>query len=141
MKLCFHHQPIDVDVSSGTEHARHQWHELAMGYNVTELAVINHTSEPYLPLNDSLPVTEYPDIESFIQEHATKRNQVVFVEQGDFTLCHKYPFRDDQWIVVGGSAGLPLNVANVQYVSLAASTALYPREAAAIALDSANWRR
>lgn len=128
-KVCFYYQAFDRDVSSGTVHALYQWHELCFGLGVSELAVINQTDDPIVPINESLPVSEFDTLESFCDLNPNH----LFVEVGgpDHREVH---VPEDTWLVFGGAAGLPR-----ADLSLPINTALYPREAAAIVLEN-QWR-
>lgn len=129
MKLCIHFEEFDRDVSSGTDHALHQWHELCLAFGVTELAVVNLSGEPVHAINDSLPVVEFETLDAFCEAHPKN----YFLEQGGPDhIGVKIP--DDGWLVIGASYGLPRSD-----LSIPVTAALYPREAAAIVLE-AQWR-
>lgn len=137
MKVCFYHQDRDVDVSSGTEHARHQWHETCMSFGVTELAVINETDTPYKPVNDSLPVTEYATIDDFME---ATQGEYYFIEQGDYPSHREITSPNGHWVCIGGTQGLPRDLTSdadhdIEYFTINAEAILYPREAAVIILE------
>jgi len=132
MKICFFHQPFDVDVSSGTDHARHQWHELASAFGVTKMAVINETYDEFSPVNSTIKVHKYNNLSSFL-----KRKMCIFVEQGDYPNHRSVRIPADHWIVFGGAQGLPRNL-DGKYITIPTKTALYPRQAAAIILEN-QW--
>ena len=132
MKICIFHQPFDIDVSSGTDHARHQWHELVCAFGVTEMAVINQTKDEFGPVNDRVRVTEYRSLNAFFLG-----KRCVFVEQGPFPDHRGVRVPADHWIVFGGAQGLPLNL-DGQYMTIPTRTSLYPRQAAAIILEN-QW--
>ncbi len=130
MKLCIHHQPFDVDVSSGTNHAAHQWHELCAAFGVTELAVVNETGEPFPAINDSVLVREITGVDQLSGER-------VFLEVGPHPSVDGADI-GDAWLVIGGAAG---NFEMGRYLTIPVETSLYPREAAAIALwELSKWR-
>lgn len=137
MKVCFYHQDRDVDVSSGTDHARHQWHETCMAFGVTELAVINETETAYTAVNDSLPVTEYPTFQAFLD---ATNGEYYFIESGEYPSHRQIDTPNDHWVCIGGTGGLPEGLTgdaqhNIEYFSIKAETILYPREAAVIILE------
>lgn len=129
MKLCFYHQPFDVDVSSGTEHAMSQWSELCMAMGVTEVAVIDETDDNVHLFPDEITVTEYSSLEQFEEMN----ENLIYVEHGG-KHYKEYDYNDDSWLVIGGSKGLPK--ADVQ---IPTKVALYPREAAAIVLSEVKY--
>lgn len=123
LRLCIHHEDFDKDVSSGNAHAAHQWHELCIAFGVTDLAVINKTGEAFPKVNDSVSVFEIEDVSQL-------KGGVVFLEQGDHSSVVGADISGD-WLVIGGAAG---NRQNGEYLTIPIANALYPREAAAIAL-------
>ena len=135
MKLCFHHELFDDDVSSGTIHALYQWFELCHAFDVCEVAIINLSGDE-IPLIDSLmQVNEFPDLEKFIDFTNRHGDRLTYVEMGGPNFkC--YDFSCTDWLIIGGVKGL-----QVSDVSLPSTrVALYPREAAAIVLAEALWQ-
>lgn len=126
MKVCFHHELFDVDVSSGTIHALYQWFELLQAFDVTECAIINKTGDALPTISSDMKVTEYATIEAFIKANRAAK---TFVEKGGKDY-KSFDFSKTKWLVFGGTSGLPK--AHVQIETGTAS--LYPREAAAIIL-------
>jgi len=161
MKLCFHFQQFDIDISSGTLHARHMWHELASGYGINEMAVINETGEKFESVTEDMTVKEYPTLNRFIKAELTsKQVKMVFLESPNrnlgpgasqrdiriakrnakkFKHCKGYKMTAVDWLVIGGTGGLPTNRRDVDYVNLSAASSLYPREAAAVVLELSTW--
>jgi tRNA(Leu) C34 or U34 (ribose-2'-O)-methylase TrmL len=137
MKLCFYHQPFDVDVSSGTVHARHQWHELAHAFGVTEMAVVNQTTDRFSSVNESIKISEYNSLTDFIQSKKHLHANCVFVEQGPYPDHRTRVIDPDTWIVFGGTQGLPPNPLG-DTITIKTKAALYPRQAAAIILEN-QW--
>ena len=131
MKVCFHHQDFDVDVSSGTSHALYQWHVLFYAFGVDEVAVINHTDDP-LPYMGEIVATSYETLEDFVA--ACDGATLTFVEEGGSDF-RNFDFSETDWLVFGGTGGLPRSD-----VGIDTKVALYPREAAAIILAGASWQ-
>lgn len=128
VKLCFHHEPFDRDVSSGTIHALYQWFELFHAFGVTECAIINLSGDT-LPLIDSnMTVTEYASLDDF--ENSTSGNK-VYLEHGGADY-HSFDHTNTDWLVTGGTGGLPRADIGID----TGTVALYPREATAIVLAS-----
>ena len=133
MKLCFYHQKFDIDVSSGTEHALSQWHELAMAFGVTEIAIINETDDEIKQINEDITITQYPSLEEFLDDNSN----FIFVEM-DGENHHQHNIDNDAWYVFGGYQGIPTNLE--PRIKIDTKVALYPREAAAIILENI-WRQ
>lgn len=127
-KVCFHFTDFDRDVSSGTSHSVHQWHELFMAFGVTEVAVINETTESYPKVSEQVEVTEYSSLEDFI----SKNDNLVFVEQGASTHYKNYDYPKDCWLVFGAEKTLPK--ADIM-IPTKGGNSLYSREAVAIILS------
>lgn len=126
MKVCFHHQPFDVDVSSGTIHALYQWFELFHAFDVTECAVINESGDVLPNIDSDMKVREYRSLSAFL---SGADGRVAYVEMGG--ASHKeYDFSHTDWLLFGGTNGLPLFDVGIE----TGNVALYPREAAAIIL-------
>lgn len=126
MKVCFHHDYFDVDVSSGTIHSMYQWFDLLHAFGVFECAIINNTDDDIPTINSDMTVTEYSRLDDFLSLHGN----VVFVEQGG-SPYRDYDFGDTEWLVFGGTAGLPRADVGIETLG---NRALYPRSAAAIIL-------
>ncbi len=129
MKVCFHYEDFDRDVSSGTSHSIHQWHELLYAFGVTEVAVINSKRNKIKAVNDSVKMTNYKSLDDFLAVN----DNVCFVEQGGEDY-RDFDFSKYEWLILGGCSGLPRSD-----VSLPTPVALYPREAAAIILARVKW--
>ena len=69
MKVCFHFENFDADVSSGTMHSMQQWYELLLAFNVEEVAVVNLTdfNIPYISSDTTTHV--YPSLEAFLADN------------------------------------------------------------------------
>jgi len=131
MKVCFYHQNFDIDVSSGTNHSKHQWHELCYAFGVTECAVINETKDDYKSVNDSIKIKNYKSLNQFLKREKGKK---FFVEVGDHKSHRKAKIGKDDWVIIGGTSGIPDGL-DGEYITIEnAKTVLYPREAAAIVL-------
>lgn len=129
MRVCIHHEAFDRDVSSGNDHAAHQWHELCSAFGVTHLAVINESGEPFLQINDSVEVTEITSLDDL-------DGPMVGFEVGNFPNHRGTQFNDDCWLVFGGAIGIPTGM---RTYTIPTPVALYPREAAAIVLEN-QWQ-
>ena len=128
MKLCFYHQDFDLDVSSGTEHAISQWHELAMAFGVKEIAIINETNDEIPCLNENIDIKEYKSLDEFILNN----ENIIFVEMDG--VSHRECKLDiDAWYIFGGYKGIPIDLQ--PRIKINTPVALYPREAAAIILE------
>lgn len=131
MRLAFHHEDFDSDVSSGTIHAAHQWHELCAAFNVERVAVI--TGLEYPIVDAGRPLVTYGSLEDFL---SSEDGPFVFVER-DGEPYRDYVYPDNCWLVVGGVSGLPRADVSIN----TGSVSLYPREAAAIVLaEAARWQ-
>ena len=126
MKVCFHHQPFDVDVSSGTIHAFYQWFELFHAFDIDECAIINSSGDRPPVIDSHMVIAEYKSLGDFLNH---ERGEVAFVEKGGDDY-RDYDFRGVDWLVFGGTQGLPAADVGI----LTNDVALYPREAAAIVL-------
>jgi hypothetical protein len=129
MRVCFHHQDFDVDVSSGTSHALYQWFELLQAFGIKECAIINQTDD-VIPVIGDMLVHEYRTIDDFMAAHP----DVVMADTGGKSH-REFDFTDVDWIVFGGTHGLPRADVGIS------SGALYPREAAAIIISEASWQQ
>jgi len=118
-----------VDVSSGTIHAAHQWHELLLGFGVTGAYVVNTSGAEFPQVNDSLVFHEVEDL-------AQVPGPIVGIEQGDHPNHRGVSFPDDCCIAIGGAYGLS---GLDEYFTIPTPAALYPREAAAIVLEE-QWQ-
>lgn len=131
MRLAFHFEPFDVDVSSGTIHAAHQWHELLMAFGIAEAFVVNTSGMEFPQVNDSLVFHEVESVESI-------PGPLIVIEQGNNPNHRGYIFPDDATICIGGAYGVPMGL-NAEYLSIPTPAALYSREAAAIVLEE-QWQ-
>lgn len=137
MRLCIWHQNFDADISSGTLHSTHMWHETCAAFGVTHLAVINESEHKFSPPSRAYEFESFSTFEAFKTVHAAEG--MVYVELGDFPNHREVLISDTNWLIVGGTAGLPLGEPGVQYVTIPTQTILYPREAAAIVLEN-QWQ-
>lgn len=130
MKLCIWHEPLDVDVSSGTDHARYQWHELANAFGITEVYVVNTTDSKFNSVNRSVSFLEISSLDEI-------NESLIAIEQGEYPNHRDHRFPEDCCIVIGGAMGV-LGL-NADYYTIPTPVALYPREAAAIVLEN-QWQ-
>ena len=132
MKIAFHHEPFDIDVSSGTIHAAYQWYELLNGFGITEAAVIGDDTEDFSKTGSDITIHRFATLDEFTANLGTN---MAFVEHGGQDFREANYFNTD-WLVFGGTSGLPradISLPTNKGISL------YPREAAAIVLARALW--
>ena len=132
MKICFHHEDFDRDVSSGTIHSLHQWVELSTAFSVTQCAVINLSSEHIPAMGGPVEVFEFSSIDDFL---ANTDGTKTFVDIGG-TNFHGADLSAIDWLVFGGTHGLPKADLSID----TGSVALYPRLAAAIIMEAVSWQ-
>lgn len=103
-----------------------------MAFEVSELAVVNCTDHEIIRVNDSLNVTEYRNLDDFMELFGS---DAVFVEQGDFKNHRDYVASSHEWMVIGPSVGLPYHS---KTITIPTPVSLYPQQAAAIILEN-QW--
>ena len=129
MKLCFHHQDFDIDVSSGTVHALYQWFELLLAFGISECAIVNTTSEKIPLISSDILVHEFNSFSDF--EIAFGNEKFLYVEKGGPDYRSMGNFSSYDWILIGGVEGFEHSDAEIP----TGNSSLYPREAAAIILS------
>ncbi len=136
MKVCFHFENFDADVSSGTLHSMHQWYELLLALGVTEVAIINLTDFNIPYISSDITTNTYTSLEAFqAHQNYVASGNMTYVEKGG-AAHNTYDYSSTDWFVFGPSAGLPEATVSID----TGLHALYPREAAAIILAAAKWQ-
>lgn len=130
MKLVFHHEDFDRDVSSGTSHALSQWMELCSAFDVTDVIIINKTPDKLVYPNQEINVQTLPSLKYFL----LLEEPYIFVEQGGHPCYSSLDYKGE-WLVFGGHRGLPM-IEGTKYVTIKTPVALYPREAAAVVMSN-----
>lgn len=139
MRVCFWHEDFDTDVSSGTEHAVHQWHETITAFNVKHVAVINEAEHVFAPPSDSYKFESFSSFPDFLKSYGT--DELFFVEKGDFTNHRQVWIPATSWVIIGGAYGLPMDRPDTTYVTIPTRASLYPMHAAAIVLENQKQLR
>jgi hypothetical protein len=132
VRVCFHHEDFDRDVSSGTIHSLHQWVELCNAFSVGQCAIINRSDGPIPAISGPVVVLEFGSLADFL---SGTDGEKTYVERGGPN------FRDADlsavdWVVFGGTGGLPEADLSIE----TGLVALYPRLAAAIIMEAVAWQ-
>ena len=135
MKVLFHHEPFDVDVSSGTEHAAFQWMELFRAMGMEGAAVINVSGLPYPQVDSDFMIEELSSPAQFLKRYPEAR--VLGTGRHGRSRYRDFKYAEYDWIEFGGAAGciFPAEVS----IETFGGRDLYPREAAAIILGEMAW--
>jgi hypothetical protein len=136
MKVLFHHEAFDIDVSSGTVHAAYQWVELLAAFGVTHAAVLNTSGVPWPHhINLDLTIEEYTDIASFSAAHAGET--VIGTSINAVDHYRGFDYSVGVWVYIGGTTVTGLTCDYSVGITTHGNRELYPREAAAIILSEA----
>jgi hypothetical protein len=136
VRVLFHHEPFDRDVSSGTEHAAHQWYDLLAGVGVTAAAVLNLSGDPWPhAISSDVAVEEFLAITEFQTAHAGEI--VIATALGAPNNYRGYDYSGGDWLYIGGTTITGLPYSSAVSIPAVGGREFYPREAAAIILAEA----
>ena len=139
MKVLFHHEPFDRDVSSGTLHAAYQWVELLSAFGVTEAAVITFVEEEedqWPQVASDFIITTYTSAEAFVE--ANPDAVVIGTAKEADNHYRDFDYSGGDWLYIGGTFQTALPCACRVGIPTVGGRDLYPREAAAIILAEAT---
>ena len=136
MKVLFHHEHFDIDVSSGTAHAAYQWVDMLRSFGITQSAVLNLSDSPWPhEINGDIEIAEFTAIADFI---AAYPGDIVIGTSADAPDGYRgFDYSGGDWIYIGGTTVTGLTCACSVSIATFEGRELYPREAAAIILAEA----
>lgn len=137
MKVLFHHEYFDADVSSGTLHAAYQWMELFLACGVTGAAVITF-EEAWPDCNSDMPLEVYANVDEFIAAHPN--DSVIGTSPDAESSYRDHDYSGADWIYFGGTFVTDLPCVGCVSIPTIGGRELYPREAASVVLVEALLR-